>query len=68
MLDVHIFTSNLEPPPKPVEDNKQPESTFSLATKNAAESKARDNVELPYFIGENKEVPVKYNKRVGDIG
>lgn len=30
-----------------------PESTFSLGVANQAEKAARDNVELPYFIGEN---------------
>jgi hypothetical protein len=38
------------------EEEKMPESTFSLKHATDAENKARDNVELPYFIGEREDV------------
>lgn len=49
------------PAAAPAEEAKKPESTFNMGTRNAAESEARANVELPYFIGE-KEALVDKSK------
>lgn len=38
------------------EDEKVPESSFSLKHATEAENKARNNVDLPYFIGEKEDV------------
>lgn len=44
------------------EGEKMPESTFSMVSKNQAEKSARDNVELPYFIGEKDEPTIDKSK------
>ncbi|CAI2375779.1 unnamed protein product [Moneuplotes crassus] len=49
--------------PEAEEEKKEdlPQSTFSLKSQNNAESQARDNVELPYFVGENEDNGDKSN-------
>ena len=64
--DLKSFITKVTTPSvaKPVEvapSEPQPKSTFSLKSSSQEESKARDNVDLPYFIGENTEAEDKIN-------